>query len=541
LNFFFDRNGSQWLVSKYTETVHVEFSSLCNLKCVFCYASQPEYKGQFLRKEILEPLIRSLTSRKPKIVSVNGHGETTIYPNWHQYCDHMINDNLHLHIITNFAKKFNDEELHTLAHFESIEISCDTADPDLFRHLRRGAELPTILENIKRLRASIAAIGVTGPKISFSCVVSDQTIFGLKDLVSMGASLGVNGFNFCNFVQYPPITDGINLNHISQLPRGEMVRARESIEIATALLKESQIRFQIQQGLLDSLEQKLAAEPEPPKRISSDCSISTLPEKTEAESKTPFHHRRFAASVHKKETRNCLDPWSFLLVDAHGDVLPCCWHHPIGSLADGKTQFHQVRNSRQVKELRRSLLTGDLHADCQSCPSRGLTTIRNLKKRVSRYLHPYSARLTTIFKPKIAPALTEMPIEFISGWYDRETDPNFPDPAWSEWRWTSKMARFRFTPTETAVSLIVTGLADPSILSDQQITIRINGRELERFFPAKGKFIREYFLDKETIDDCDSLLGEIEVDRTFVPSEHNNYSEDHRHLGVRIYRLSIGV
>ena len=110
-----------------TDVAHIEFTSRCNLRCVFCAASQPHYEGVDLSRDMLELVVEDLKRRKIKLVCVSGHGETTIYKDWHLYCNELIESGRLLHIISNFAKPLSSDELETLSRFHSVEISCDTA------------------------------------------------------------------------------------------------------------------------------------------------------------------------------------------------------------------------------------------------------------------------------------------------------------------------------------------------------------------------------------------------------------------------------
>ena len=135
---------NNWLVSPRTRVVHIEFTSRCNLRCVYCAASQPTYKGIDLDVKTIDSAIEALKKREIKVLSVNGHGETTLYKNWHLYCNKMLDAGIQLHIISNFAKEFSQDEIQTLSRFKSIEISCDTNDPELLKKLRRGIDLQTL-------------------------------------------------------------------------------------------------------------------------------------------------------------------------------------------------------------------------------------------------------------------------------------------------------------------------------------------------------------------------------------------------------------
>ena len=82
-----------------------------------------------------------------------------------------------------------------------------------------------------------------------------------------------------------------------------------------------------------------------------------------------------------KSTRDCLDPWFFAYVSANRTVKPCCPHGPIGVLSDD-VSLAEILNGPEIQELRRSLLTGELDADCANCPTRSLTDPESLRRRL---------------------------------------------------------------------------------------------------------------------------------------------------------------
>jgi hypothetical protein len=90
--------------------------------------------------------------------------------------------------------------------------------------------------------------------------------------------------------------------------------------------------------------------------------------------------RRLSSIPQPGETRDCLDPWNTVLLHANGDVSLCCWSKPVGNL-HGSTLPEILRNA-QSKELRRTLLSGELVDDCRDCPARGLVSRGALKVKV---------------------------------------------------------------------------------------------------------------------------------------------------------------
>ncbi len=91
-------------------------------------------------------------------------------------------------------------------------------------------------------------------------------------------------------------------------------------------------------------------------------------------------------------TKACLDPWSFLMIKADGNVSLCCWSAPIGNT--NAADLDQIVSGLKAQHLRSSLLTGELMPCCRSCPARGDTTTDALQEDVTAYLsdtdHRYS-------------------------------------------------------------------------------------------------------------------------------------------------------
>jgi MoaA/NifB/PqqE/SkfB family radical SAM enzyme len=578
---------TNFLVSPGTETAHIEFTSRCNLRCVFCYASQPEYKGQDLDGDTLDNIIDILKRRSVKVVSVNGHGETTIYKNWHRYCNRMLDAGIPLHIISNFSKEFSEEEVETLSRFESIEVSCDSSDPKLFKRLRRGADLKTIALNILRLRAKAIKDKHAPPGISLSCVISDQNVLTLKEYVAFGKSLGVDLFNFCNLTKYPDIEGIQNANHITEMPVDRLLQAEATLKEAFRFLEEEKILFNVQHGLLDTLEEKIqslkaapesSAVPEPEPASSStpesppDAAAESAPppaaadgdinaasddasdtasddsnrigikeesEPSGSESREP-HRYASAGEQGARQTRDCLDPWAFVLVQSNNDVLPCCWHKPIFSLSKNQS-LEYAFNSLRFKQLRKSLLTGELSSDCLNCPARGWTSIDNLRKRVWDYLNPGIYRYFVPKNPEmILDELKELELEYNEGWYDLETNTDIPDTDWQSWRWAGKKAVCKIKNPKRDAMLIIRGSVDKSRHDRQTIWITLNGESLDNFVPGTAKFYKEYVLSPEVLGEKDQLTLLLETDKAFVPAAVNPAVDDHRELGIQVYQLFFG-
>jgi MoaA/NifB/PqqE/SkfB family radical SAM enzyme len=136
---------------------------------------------------------------------------------------------------------------------------------------------------------------------------------------------------------------------VASLPHDELAKAREMVRAAREIALSKGASVEIQSGLLDSIETALNGE--------RGASKAVVMNKVR-------HFKRLVAD----ETRRCLDPWDFILIQADGSVRPCCWHPPVGNLE--RDSLESIVNDGAVVALRMRLLTGDLDEYCASCPTR---------------------------------------------------------------------------------------------------------------------------------------------------------------------------
>jgi len=354
------------LQSYRTDFAFIEFTSRCNLRCVYCAVSQPKYKGLELNLSDFEELINSLKKRNVKTINVNGHGETTIVKNWNSYCDRLLDSGFSLNIISNFSRQLSDEEAYTLARFSHISISCDTVNPTLFRTLRRGGDLPTILVNMAKLKGAALKNKLPDLFYSWSCVVTDKNVFELDDYVCFGLALGVKRFTFCNLTKYEDVEGETNVYHVSTLEKNKLHKAYEMLYKCFQIIEDNKCTYYCMPGLIETIKEKLEGE-----QI----------QKLEHEQQFKRERTRYSEKPNLGETRDCLDPGNLVYIHSDNSVTPCCWHESIGSLSNGES-LEQVLNGKKIKQLREELLTGNLNSSCVDCPARGLVPVGKFKLKV---------------------------------------------------------------------------------------------------------------------------------------------------------------
>lgn len=233
-----------------TRVVYVEMTSRCNLRCVYCAVSQPDYVGSDLGVDP-DQLVHQIAALEPREVQISGHGETTMLKGWQELAQSLLRRGLPLSIITNLARPHSPAEVEVLSRFFKITVSCDTSDPALFARLRRGGRLEVVEANLKQLIAHCRAQGREPPFIALNCTFSDVTVEGLVELVHYAARLGLSGVSLTNLVPYPEIAAFVHVRHPAEV---DPVRAWEQVRAAQSVAKKLGLEFEMMDGLHEVLE-----------------------------------------------------------------------------------------------------------------------------------------------------------------------------------------------------------------------------------------------------------------------------------------------
>lgn len=247
------------LSSPVTRVINIEFTSRCNLRCVYCAVSQPEYNGRDMEidDDDLDRLVQTLKSRKVQSITVNGHGETTLVPGWHKRVNELAAAGFNLNIITNFARLLEDHELSAMARISCINVSVDTHRAEVLRKIRRRVSLGNILINMARTTAKATELGLPRPSFVWSCVITNKTALDLLDLVRFGLACGVRHYILNNLVKYPDVDDGENVDHVVTLSNEELLRFSGLMGEAQELVTDAGGHIEIMPGLADAVADEL--------------------------------------------------------------------------------------------------------------------------------------------------------------------------------------------------------------------------------------------------------------------------------------------
>jgi len=349
----------QLLESNFTARAEIEFSTRCNLRCVYCRSSANV--GSDLDFQYLDSIADVLQRRNALSVGVSGNGETTVVKDWHSHCDRMLDRGLGLAITTNLARELSDAEAATLSGFPIVRVSCDTVRPRLFKKLRRGGNLGTLLYNMAKIRSFAADRGAREPFFWWNAVVSAQTVRYLEEYVGFGLAVGVKHFCFLNLCDPPPAEDGDeSVDHVTDMPLEQLRELPGLFDRVFARIRKNGGSF-ICSTLIDLINDKLREAG--PDESTNNGSLYDDPGKSGM-------------------TRNCLDPWIYARINVDTGVKPCCITDEVMGFLNKGQGLEDILNNSKIKAYRSGILTGKLRPACRTCPNRGWTEIEKMHIKV---------------------------------------------------------------------------------------------------------------------------------------------------------------
>jgi molybdenum cofactor biosynthesis enzyme MoaA len=236
---------------------HFELTSNCNLACVYCAVSQPWYQGTNLSADKAIAVSNWLLKNNVPNININGHGETTIVKGWTTIIEPLLSSSARCHIITNAAKVFGRDELETLCKLNSITISCDTFDADLYASLRRKSQLRNVLNAIVQIRETAKRLRRKPPKFILSCVLGAENSHSLEDFILKARCMDVKAIQLCSLTDYPfpPETD-FKLNPLSTLSKQKLSKLADVLA-AHASIDEGFLN--VHPGITSEINQSLAS------------------------------------------------------------------------------------------------------------------------------------------------------------------------------------------------------------------------------------------------------------------------------------------
>lgn len=354
------------------ERFTIELSSACNLRCLYCHQSIEGFTPLApMTPAMFDDLVAYCRDHGIKRVDLTGGGEATFAPNWQEKCQRLVDIGVELSVTTNMARLLKYEEMATLSRFAEITLSLDSVDRDILRKVRKSEDVRTLVYNFAMMRAAAIREGRKPPHTVLCMVLCAEVVDLIDWLGALAISLGFDVFRIQDVIEYRDIRERVT--PLWKLEGDAAGRAAAAIRRLIGILDAAKMPLGVPEHLRAQLDNFCAT-------ALDDQAPSLAPDVLANDGGSIGHTKQVGAG----ETRDCLDPWTFVQVLSDGSVRPCCASSfNLGTLGPG-VSMEDILDGAEAKALRHELLTGNLRKDCASCPIKSPVSLQQHRQRFDR-------------------------------------------------------------------------------------------------------------------------------------------------------------
>jgi MoaA/NifB/PqqE/SkfB family radical SAM enzyme len=186
--------------------IYIEPTVACNLDCITCFRNCWDQPIGRMSDETFEQLLTGLKELDPiPNVYFGGIGEPLFHPKTIEWITKVKQLGVKVELITN-GTILNDNISRKLidAGLDILWVSIDGATPETYADVRLGAELPTILNNLKRFAEMRPASHYPKPEIGIAFVAMKRNISDLPKVIQLGKSVKATHFSVSNVQPVTP-------------------------------------------------------------------------------------------------------------------------------------------------------------------------------------------------------------------------------------------------------------------------------------------------------------------------------------------------
>lgn len=190
LEYSMDYLNKNTALNSYPVCLQIETGSFCNARCIMCdHCYRGNRSAKWLDKNLLgrlEPLLPYC-----KDVVLHGNGEPLLHPYISEILEYYRRYEIRFLINSNFSHLpfyfFENAE----KCFDTVNVSCDASERDLYEKIRRGLNFNVFMKNVRRFRKKNPNLHMI-----MSSVLMRQNIEDSPNQVRFAKQLGFNEIHF---------------------------------------------------------------------------------------------------------------------------------------------------------------------------------------------------------------------------------------------------------------------------------------------------------------------------------------------------------
>jgi len=316
----------------------IEITSRCNLKCRMCPLTTGETPSSRQPGHMPDDVWNALIpfAQETGRVNIGGYGEPLVNPRWFACLQELDAAGVWTTLTTNgtMVTRQVAEQLRTLKRLETVNVSVDSPDPEIYRRIRGGAVERT-LEGVGHLTSVLRPSQVT-----VSSVMMRSTADSLLAFPPLLARLRVGRYIVQGLIDYATGLDEEELHWRHGLPA--------LVTRLTDAARQAGVSIDF------ALPERVAAELHDPREAAEAVAA----------------HLAAPANV-EEAAKQCFAPWDAPVVDKDGRVFPCCYALTHASAVMGhlrESSPDEVWRGEMFQRFRRDIVSArTTPAVCRAC------------------------------------------------------------------------------------------------------------------------------------------------------------------------------
>lgn len=181
--------------------VYIEPTVACNLDCITCFRNAWEQPIGKMTEETFENIFNGLKQMNPiPNVYFGGIGEPLFHQKTIEWIRRIKQElGVKVELITNGTTLTGKKTRELIdSGLDVLWVSLDGATPESFADVRLGAELPVIIENLRRLFKMRKGGHFPQPEIGVAFVAMKRNINDLPKIIKLGHTFGAKYYSVSN-------------------------------------------------------------------------------------------------------------------------------------------------------------------------------------------------------------------------------------------------------------------------------------------------------------------------------------------------------